>query len=306
MSAAEANLAAEEAALVIERRDLVAEVRHAYDQLVAARERVRLREDLVAAAERQRTVAERLVSLGLSARIEADRAATEGLQAEADLARAESEARIQELALAYALGFESPVTLALSEPMTSLEQDQIEAASAEAPAAIVARPEVAVAKARYDEALAHTELAANRIQLLPTVSAGYRRAESSDLGVAGFEIPVPLFDTGAAAEDEQSAALLAAASNLEQAVRRAGAEMLQAAARARAARDLLTKHAQRLADRRHDLATASERLFAAGEIPYDSVLLARRDEITARLDLLEARATAAAASVDLEKLLDRR
>jgi cobalt-zinc-cadmium efflux system outer membrane protein len=305
VSAAEANLAAEDAALAAERRNLNVEVRHAYDHLVAARERVHLREDLVAAAERQSAVAERMVAVGLTARIDLERAATERMQAESDLAQAVSDAHIEELALAFALGFDAPVSLALSEPMSSLEGARIEATAEMVPEAIAAQPEVEVAKARYDEALANAQLAAHRFQLLPALTGGYRRAEGHDLGVASFELPVPIFDSGAAAEDAQNAALLAAASNLEQAVRRTGADMQETLARARAAHEQLTQHATRLAQKRHELSGATERLFAAGEAPYDDVLLARRDEITARLSLLEARANAASASVDLDKLFDQ-
>jgi hypothetical protein len=80
--------------------------------------------------------------------------------------------------------------------------------------------------------------------------------------------------------------------------------MQQSLARARAAQDLLAQ-AGPLAERRRTLASASERLFAEGEADYQDVLLARRDEIAARLSLLEARSSAAAASVDLRRWFDR-
>jgi outer membrane protein TolC len=72
------------------------------------------------------------------------------------------------------------------------------------------------------------------------------------------------------------------------------------ALRLQSAREQLTQHAQRLAERR----AASERLFENGLVTFDTVLTTRRDEVAARLDVLEARSTVAGAVVDLAAAVD--
>ncbi|MFO0981422.1 MAG: TolC family protein [Planctomycetota bacterium] len=304
VAAAEANVAAESAELATEQRALHARVWQAYDALAAARSRVVLEQQLLATAARQEAAVQRLVAVGLNAPVDVERATAERLETESNLAAAQFEALLQEIAFAFLLGFREAVPLVLAEPMSALSDARIDAARCQIDAAVAARPEVAAARSRYEAALANAHLSAARLSLLPTLSGGYRRS-GQDLGVASVELPLPILDPGSAAQDEGEAALLAAAAHWDDSVRRVHAELSDVIARARGAEDMLQLHARPLAERRQRLLEASERLFEAGEVTYDAVLLAQRDEIAARVALLEAQAQAATASTDLDHAFGR-
>ena len=323
-AAARHELEAEEADIRAERARLAADVAHAYDELVAARARVELQQDLVAEARTQRDDVARFVASGDSPRIEQDRAEAELAAAQADAARARTEARGQELGFAFALGFERPVTLQLAEPLTgegpSLDPTAGSGTGAgpgAGPAAIEidlagllavaadARPELAAAAARYAAQLERLSLVAERPQFLPTLGAGPRWQKDELRGVGTIDVALPIFDSGAAAQRGEQAALLGAAAALRAAARDVAREVCAARERLEAAVTYLDGHARDLADRRHALNLSTTRLFRAGEVAYTELALARRDDVEAQLALLEARLAVAAARVDLAAAIGR-
>ena len=296
-AAAQHDLDATRDDLLAERRKLAADVCRAYDDLVAARARVTLAPESIAVAERVRAAAERFVAAGEKSRYELDRADAEIAQARADQARAQADARADELALAFAIGFTRPVPLLLAEGLTPAAEPQVmdmllvDAASR--------RPEIAAAAARYRAQLERAHLTAERLQFLPAPSGGIRKTGSDTSYVASLDVQLPIFDSGAAADDAASADLLAAAAELRRVTRDVGDDVIAAFERADAADTYVSVHARPIAERRHALREEAERLFAAGEIEHADVIQTTRDEIDARGALLDAELAAALAHVDL-------
>ena len=302
-AAARYDLWAEEADLRAEAARLAADVSRAYDVLVAARARVTLQLQLADVAERQRADVAHFVSSGTSPRIELERAEAEVAEARAGVDAARSAARALELELVFAIGFDRPLEVQLADDLTPAPAEPQPALGDLLLSAAAARPELAGAQARYQAELQRLQLAADRVRFLPLVTAGPRSQGDELLGVAGLEVELPLFDSGAAEEHGQQAALLAAAAALRSAARDIAAQVCEAAARAAAAQAQLDDHARDLAQRRAALRTRTEALFRAGEAEYADVALARRDEVEARLAQLDAELAADEARIDLQLAL---
>jgi cobalt-zinc-cadmium efflux system outer membrane protein len=298
--AASHELEAEEAELLAERERLAAAVARAYDGLVAARARIELQRELAAVAETQRAAVERFAAAGIAPRVELERAEAELLGARADVALAEADARLLELEFEFSLGFARPVSLQLAEPLTASTATNARDLAALLAQAADARKEIAAAAARYQAQLERLDLAADRVQFLPVIGGGPREQDSALLGVASIDVVLPLFDTGAAAQHAQEAALLAAAAELRRVAQRTAAEVCAAAERLAAAEAFLAEFARELARRRGVLRERTERLFAAGQVEYSDLMLARRDEVSARIALVDAELAAATARVDLD------
>ncbi len=299
-AAARHELEAEEADLRAQAAQLAADVSRAYDELVAARTRATLQAELSSVAEKQRADVERFATSGLAARVDLERASAELAQAEAQRAQATVEADRLELAFAFALGFERPQRLQLSEALRNASSTPSRDLAELLALAASARSEIAAAAARYQAELERSRLAAERLQFLPALGAGPRRQGDELRGVATIDVVLPVFDSGAAAEHAQSAALLAAAAALRASAHEVARDVCSALERLRAAETYLSEHARDLAARRLALRESTERLFRAGEAPYADLALARRDEVEARLSLVDAELAAAAARVDLD------
>ncbi len=297
-AAAQEELTAAEADLRAEAMRLAAVVSHAYDQLVAARERAQLAQDLGAVAEHQRVDVEELVASGIAAHIQLERAEAEVAQSHADRAVAEAQARALELELAFSLGFERPVKLQLSDSLTdATPSPDLEA---DLTAAVSSRQEIAAAQARYRAERERLKLAAERVQFLPTVGAGPRKQGDELRGVATIDVALAIFDSGSAAENAQSAALLASAAALRSTARDVAHEVAASFEKLSASLSYLSDHANDLSDRRRTLRERTELLFRAGEVDYAELALTRRDEVQARIALLDARLAASSARVDLD------
>lgn len=301
-TAAQFDLDATRADLLAERARLAADVCRSYDELVAARRRLALAADATSVAERSRAAVERFAAAGAKASLDVDRAEAESMQARANQASALFDARAKEWALAFALGFDRPVALQLSEGLTSgPAQDDLSALEA----AATSRPEIAAASARYRAALERAHLAADRFQLLPSVTGGPRKEGSDTSRVLSLDVDIPVFDTGGAAIDAASAELLAAAAELRRTSHEVSGEVVAAAERLAETDAYVTEFARPLAARRVALRETAERLFAEGEIEFDEVTVARRDEVEARGALLDAELAAAQARTDLDAATGR-
>ena len=264
------------------------------------RARAELQRELEMLAGAERDAVGKFAAAGLVARVDLERGEAELESARSERARAEAEARARELELAFALGFERPVGLELAEaPTPSSPLESADLATLLATAA-ERRPELAAARGRYEAELERLRIEASRVRFLPTIGAGYRTESGDPTAVATIGVELPVFDTGSAAEAAQSAALLAAAADLRRAAHDVAAEVCRADERLRAARQNLEQHARALAERRTALRASTEQLFAAGQAEYKDVVLARRDEVEARLAVLDAEREAAAARVALE------
>ncbi|HUR27129.1 MAG TPA: TolC family protein [Planctomycetota bacterium] len=295
-------LLAEEAELRAEMARTASDVARAHDRLVAARGRVALSRELAQVAEAQRAAARKLVAAGVLAAIENRRAEAELAEAETEVTASETEARVLELELAFALGFERPVALALAEGMTQADRalSDLDALLARA---VAQRPELQSAAEGYAAELERLRLTAARVTFLPTISGGPRTQGDELSAVASIDAVLPIFDSGALAKTTGEAELLAAAARARQAAKSVASEVCTALERQHGAAEFLDAHARERSARRRRLREDSERLFTAGEIDYGALVLARRDEVEARRSELDAQLALALAQIDLDAAL---
>lgn len=289
-SVANHELAAVVADLLTERRTLALSVCTTYDELVAARQALALATELTGIADRAQSAAARRVEVGLDAPVVLARAETEAAELRAQLVLEDDEVRSKEMAFSFALGFRRPVALRLADellPIPATDETDFEILLADAART---RPELAAASARYAAALDEARLTASPVRFLPRIAGGPRTNGGHLFGIASLEVELPIFDRGEAERAANSAALLVAAAELRLAAHEVTREVLTAAALATDARRFLHDHALPLAERRRDLRSRSEQLFAAGEIDFDALLAAMRDEVRARREALRARA----------------
>jgi len=274
--------------LLAERRNLALDVCRAYDQLLAARKGAELAKRLAANQQRARDAVARRVRVGLEAGVDLQRAEVEVMEAEAEAAQKHNEARAQELALAFALGFARPVELQLADDLITEIEAPVGDLEALLATAAETRPEIAAAKARYESELERLHLAASPVRFLPTVAPGYRTLDGEHLGVASLDLELPVFDTGSARIAAQDAGLLAAAAAMRKAAQATAQDVAAAAQQWTAAQAFLHEHAEPLAARRRTLRADLERLFEAGQASFDTMLVARRDELRAEQTRLTA------------------
>jgi cobalt-zinc-cadmium efflux system outer membrane protein len=275
-AAASHDLSATIADLHAERRRLSIGVCRAYDRLLASRRRVELETRLAESAARQRAIAGPLLAAGKARALDAARAAADDAQAQADRDQAVAEARQQEIAFAFALGFREPVPLQLADALLPPADAGAELQQLLADASRQ-RPELTAANERYAAALARSNLKATSIRFLPAVSLGVEPSRSHTLGFAEINAELPVFDSGEAEEDAASAELLAAAAGARRAAHAVAAEVTTDADRSRSAARFLAEHAAPIAALRAEVATAAEREFTAGDLPFQELQQVQRD-----------------------------
>jgi len=273
------------AELQTERRKLALEVCRAYDELVAARRAAEIAAAAATAAARHRDGLQRLAGDGEAPPFDAAVAGAEAAEAAAAAAAAQREASAQELAFAFALGFERPVPLQLADglfdPAVAADLESLLAQAA------AARPELGAARAHYAAQLDRLHLAASPLRYVPVVGAGYRRIDGESLGVASLDVALPLFDAGGADVAAADAALLDAAARARVAAQSVASDVATAAARLVAARSRRDE-ARDLAARRTALCAAALRWFEAGELGFADLRTAEAAALTAQRDLLDA------------------
>jgi len=302
-AAAEHELAAEEARLLAERADLAAGVAHAYDELVVARKRLELDRDLASIAGSQSKAVARFVELGESPRLELEKAQAEIFDSALRLARDEAAAQAREIELAFALGFERPVALQLAEGLPSvLPEESIELEPLLAQAAANS-PRLKAASEDYRAALERAHLAASGVRFLPVVRAGPRTVDGDTLAVVELEAELPLFDQGQSERGATSAELLGAAAAVRAAAHELAREVSLAHTAIVAEARTLETQARPLAGQRVSIRQSTERQFHAGEASYLELVSARRDEVQARVSVLEAELELAGARTELARVL---
>ena len=304
-AAATHQLAAEIADLRAEQVLVAVAVAKAYDRLCTDRLRVALRREGLVMTERGKDALAKFVEAGLEAKVALDRAAVEAARARAEVARAQAQERLDEIELAFALGFARPVALQLSEPMTPADTIQIVDLQELLRQAAVARPELAAAQERYAAELERAHLQAAGLRFLPTATFGPRIESGEVRGVASLDVELPIFDSGSAADAAQNATLLASAAEARRQAQKVASEVAMAVERHAGAAQLVVRELDPLAAARRGIREQLERLFAAGEVSFFEVITARRDEIEAALDALAARAALSEACLDLDAALGR-
>lgn len=294
-NAAAAEVAVARAQLSIARAEVAAEVRTAYAEAVAAKERLTLTEDAVERATELARVAAKLVEEGREPPLRAYRALTAAGEAAAarDAARADTSATTRALA----------VLLGDSEQPYDLIGEGLSASPSAAPLDPTETLDVKLAELEF--AAARTKVDLERTGRVPdvTVEGGVRHfRDSGDTAfVAGVSIPIPIRNRNqgsiAAAQAEATAAEAERNLALAQATRRirdAQAALAAADSRLKTLRDFSLPQAEE--------AVRLARLgYQEGEFSLLEVLDAQEALAQAQLGLIDAELARAKALAALER-----
>lgn len=268
-------------------RDLVV----AYATAEAASERLVVARESHELAEADARAARLLVDNGKEAELRALQARAAVSVAQAEISRAEAESGGALARLAALTGGERTFTAVT--PGALDHAWRLSAVAAQAPTVAVAEAEQRVATRKLD--LEHRRATPD-----VTVNFGIRRlaGEDATAAVAGFSLPLPLFDRNRGAVKAARAEADAARARLLMAqadavADRRGAEGEAAAAERSAA---AAREGEAAAREAYRLARLG---YEAGKLPLLELLSARRDLVAARQRNVEARLTRAKAMADL-------
>jgi cobalt-zinc-cadmium efflux system outer membrane protein len=300
ISAADADLRAARALVEASDHLVATEVLTAATQVVRGRRGLALVRDQGQVAERLVRVSRARANKGVGAPLEAELAEAARVQAFRDERVAAQELSEAEARLAQAVGrdvqlapdADVPPSRASLPALPELEER-----------ALALRPEIVAARVAIESSAARADLL--RRERVPdvTLGAGARHEEFSNVLAAKVSIPIPLFRRNQGEIAEQEARTRQAATAARQETLRIQLEVRGAyrswqramAAAAAIAPDLET----RLAADAQALRDAYER----GRLPLTTVLASLRETQSARRIVLEARADAAQAALDLVRVV---
>lgn len=297
VEAADAELRAAAAGSGAALRDLTTDVVAAAAEVVRARRVLAVVRDQREAAERLREVSGARAQKGVAAPLETELAEAARIQALRDERNAAQALAGAEADLAAAVGedvrlvdaAELPRSAVVSQSLADLEQ------------AALARPEVLSAKEEAVAARARISLL--RRERIPdvTVAAGYRHEEFSDVISARLSVPLPVFRRNGPEIAEQEARTAQAESAARQASLRATLTVRSAYASWQRAQAALKAISPDLEARLRDDVVALQDAYQRGTMPLTQVLAALREAQAARRTLLDTRADAVRASLDVNR-----
>jgi len=269
-------------------RDLVL----AYASAEAAGERLVVAKEASDLAEADAGAARLLVDNGKEAEVRALQARAAVSAAQAEVSRAEADSGAALARLAALTGGERTFTA-----VTPGALDHVWGASASASGQA---PAIAIAEAEQRVATRKLDLERRRATPDLTVNFGVRRlaGEDATAAVAGFSLPLPLFDRNRGAVKSAQADADAARARLLIAQADAVADRRSAEGEARAAERsaAAAREGETAAREAYRLAKLG---YEAGKLPLIELLAARRDLVAARQRTIEARLTRAKALADL-------
>jgi cobalt-zinc-cadmium efflux system outer membrane protein len=285
-----------------DQRQLAIDIGTAYLTLLAAGRKTRATDDLLREAQAALRLAEESFKLGSVAGHDVALARTEEQQAQAELFDARQEVRAQRLALAFALGADRPIAVQVEETTFSLPRILTQTGTTETsntsemiPEALLrqalrADPASAKVRANREAAEAQYQLEVRRIMPLSDAQVGAARKNDPE-GMAhnfSFEIPIPLFNWNQGGLKKAKAELLAAQAEEEKARRETVALLAEAWQSYTAAEHRHEVYSRQIAQARARLAGDAQDLFAAGQIDYTELLLARREWRQAELAAVDS------------------
>lgn len=295
VAAADAELRAADAASAVAARDVALEVSAAAVQVVRARRAAVVVRENREAAEKLRDVGAARARQGVAAPLETDLTEAAGIQALRDERTANQELVSATAELAALVG--QDVSLTPDAPMPG--GGGVPASLGIAEQSAMARPEVIAARERGAAARARVDLL--RRERVPdiTFSVGYRHEEFADAIGARVSVPIPLFRRNDPEVAEEQARIAQAESAARQTELRA---LLSARAawsswqRAQTAAAAVTPE---LEERLRLDVQALQAAYQRGTMPLTQVLAALREAQAARRTLLDTKADAARAALDL-------
>lgn len=300
VSAGRAGLDAARAQLVRSRADYAFDLAEAYAQTEASERRVALAQEGLTLAEEVLQVSRALVEAGKEAELRSfqARAAVTSARASLDASRAE---RTGAFARLTALSGSSVPFTSLSESLLSVA-DRAPHGDVD----LLVTPAVLAAEAEREAAARRVRVERTRAVPDLTVNAGFRQfsADDSTAVVAGFSIPIPVFD-------QNRGAISAAQGNLQGAEARLSAARLDAKAELRTALFQVEATQTRVsaAGESEEIAVEAYRLtriaYEAGKSPLLELINARRSLTEARAQTIEAQLARLRAEAGLLRLQGR-
>lgn len=293
VSAAEARLAAQELRLAIAEADLAQSVREQFAIAVAARERLRLAQENEERARELARIAGVLVDAGREPPLRAIRARSAAAQATAALSAAQAAEEAARRTLAALFG----VDVAPQSVVGSLAQVR--------PANISPRQTLEVRLASAEVAVAEAEISQERAarRLDPSVGIGIRRLqETGDQAfVAGFSMPLPIFDRNRGNVEAAQAGARAAEAQLNNVVAQASARIGNAGANLAAADARVEALEQAAIPEAGEALRLAQLAYQAGKIDLIELLDAQEAFASAQNELIEARLARAQALAALAR-----
>lgn len=293
VSAAEAKLTAQELRLAIAEADLAQAVREQFATAVAARERLGLAQENEGRARELARIAGVLVDAGREPPLRAIRARSAAAQAAAALSAAQAADDAARRTLAALFG----VDVAPQSVVGSLGEVRATDVSPRQTLEVrLASAEVAVAETEIDQ-----ERAARRLD--PSVGVGIRRIqETGDQAfVAGFSMPLPIFDRNRGNIEAAQADARAAEARLNNIVAQASARIGNARANLAAADARVEALEQAAIPEAGEALRLAQLAYQAGKIDLIELLDAQEAFASAQNELIEARLARAQAVAALAR-----
>lgn len=304
---ARANLEGVRLGVADERRLVAGASGQAYLDAVAEEELASIEADATAVASEVRKLVDKRTELGDASPIEADRARAEELDAlrGTDFARERRTVAGVSLALLLGASEESDVKLAPApygeeslSLLASVAGDSDDVARARlVEAAFERRPDLDAARARLEQLDLVRSLEERRAYSIAdaTVAIGMRESSISTGGFLALNLPLPLFDRNQGGRSRAEADFAGGIADLERVRRRVRAEVTAAFTQWRRSQQRLARFVVPLVEARTRAATTARRLFEAGEIAYQELMLTERDALAARRAVVFARREVAGA-----------
>ncbi|MCC6622256.1 MAG: TolC family protein [Deltaproteobacteria bacterium] len=306
LAAADATVEVAEAAVVAARWALHADLHHAFDRAVVARERVALEREVEGFQRRLSEVAKKKLAAGEIATLDARLSDLELVEARQRTLAAEAEYRVACLQLGAISGWDRG---GAPEPEGALASPPTVPLDALVAQALAREPERRVKLAAVE--LAKARLAAERSAggVLPAfgVAFGHEGGAGPEPSVTTVQgvvsIPLPLSRSNQGGVARARAELAVAEADRDAHERLLVARLAELHSAHDAARERAAVLDADVVPRVGDNLALLERGYAVGEIELTETILARERFVRARLDALEALASALATRAELERLV---
>jgi len=294
IAVAKANRQVESEKILSEQRQLAIEVASAYFSLVADQRKEKLVEHLLQLAGESMRLIQKKRDLKMASDYEVQRIRAEQLQAQSDLLEARSQLRLDQLAFAFALGADRPFFPTVVDCGDTYTQFMENAIMNETlPDSLMEN--ALQADPRWREKKAAVTAAENQLRVeyrraIPladsTGSAGPKDAPEGLGSAFSLEIPIPLFDWNRGAIRKAESELKTAQAEQERARRTAVAVVSQAWERYHASAIQWNQYTKAITELAEKNEQAAIKLFAAGQIEYNELLIAQRDNKQAQMSAL--------------------
>jgi outer membrane protein, heavy metal efflux system len=294
IAAARANRRAEIETVLSEQRQLTVEIASAYFNLVADQRKVQILENLLQLTAESFRLVSKQKELQIASDYDLDRIRAEQLKAESDLLDARSQLRLDQLAFAFALGADKPFYPVVEDCNDTIIQSLKDVVSdTNTPDSVIQQALQASPDWKAKQAAviaAQEQLKVENLDSVPladsSVSGGPKDSPEGWGSIFSFEIPIPLFNWNRSGIAKAKAELAAAQTQQEKARRDTVAAVSSAWQRYRTLATRWNQYTKVINELAQKNEQSASKLFTAGQIEYNELLIAQRDNRQAQLDAL--------------------